>query len=204
MKLLIIPLCFMIVVAYFFITEPLFPPARMPAPSLPNTALVLIDVWEKRPDFWPDDAYEWIDWWENDVIPNVDNKILPLLKKAREHNMTIIFSSSVIALSPKMEQLIYGEPIINRTDDLDVFLKAKGITNIIYAGYSINICVLIRPTGIRAMHSLGYTIELLLDCTSTTPGIPFTYEMAIEELESMGVALITSQDLFDRLDGKGQ
>lgn len=203
-KLLIIPLCLMIVVAYCFVNESLLSPAQVTGAGLPNTALVLIDVWEKKPDFWADDAYEWIDWWENDITPNVDNKILPLLEKAREHNMTIIFSSPYIALSPKVEQLVYGEPIINRTGDLDLFLKAKGIKNIIYAGYSINICVLIRPTGIRAMHSLGYDIELLEDCTSTTPAVPFTYEMAVEDLESMGVAFITSQDLFDRLDGKGQ
>ena len=195
-------LSLIVMTGFCFVIVSFLPPSKTYMNRLPDTALVLIDVWEKKPDFWADDAYEWIDWWENDITPNVDNKILPLLEKAREYNMTIAFSSPYIALSPKVGQLEYGEPIINRTADLDLFLKAKGIKNIIYAGYSINVCVLIRPTGIRAMHSLGYDIELLEDCTSTTPAVPFTYEMAVEDLESMDVAFITSQDLFDRLEGK--
>jgi len=195
-------LSLIVMTGFCFVIVSFLPPSKTYMNRLPDTALVLIDVWEKKPDFWADDAYEWIDWWENDITPNVDNKILPLLEKAREYNMTIVFSSPYIALSPKVGQLEYGEPIINRTADLDLFLKAKGIKNIIYAGYSINVCVLIRPTGIRAMHSLGYDIELLEDCTSTTPAVPFTYEMAVEDLESMDVAFITSQDLFDRLEGK--
>jgi len=203
-NLLVIPLSLMIVVSFWFIAETLLSPASVIGGGLPDTALVLIDVWEEKPDFWADDAYEWIDWWENDITPNVDNKILPLLEKAREHNMTIIFSSPYFPLSPKVDQLTYGEPIINRTSDLDLFLKAKGIKNIIYAGYAINVCVLIRPTGIRVMHSLGYDIELLEDCTSAAPAVPFTYEMAVEDLESMEVSFITSQILFDRLDGKGR
>jgi len=201
-KVPFILLSLMVVAFLCFISGSFLPLPQTTNNSLPDTALVLIDIWEKKPDFWADDAYEWIDWWENDITPNVDNKILPLLEKAREYNVTIVFSSPYIALSPKVEQLVYGEPIINRTADLDLFLKAKGIKNIIYAGYSINVCVLIRPTGIRAMHSLGYDIELLEDCTSAAPAIPFTYEMAVEDLESMDVAFITSQDLFDRLEGK--
>jgi len=203
-RLLTTLLSLVVAISFGFIIWQLLPSPQVVGNGLPDTALVLIDIWEKKPDFWADDAYEWIDWWENDITPNVDNKILPLLEKAREYNMTIVFSSPYIALSPKVEQLTYGEPIINRTADLDLFLKAKGIKNIIYAGYSINICVLIRPTGIRAMHSLGYDIELLEDCTSTTPAVPFTYEMAVDDLESMDVAFITSQDLFNRLEGKGQ
>ena len=141
-RLLPILLCLVVAVSYGFVVAYMLPPSQTFNNGLPDTALVLIDIWEKKPDFWAEDAYEWIDWWENDITPNVDNKILPLLEKAREHNMTIVFSSPYIALSPKVDQLTYGEPIINRTADLHLFLKAKGIKNIIYAGYSINICVL--------------------------------------------------------------
>lgn len=203
-KVPFILLSFMMVAFACFVIGSFLPLPKTTNNSLPDTALVLIDIWEKKPDFWAEDAYEWIDWWENDITPNVDNKILPLLEKARAYNMTIVFSSPCFALSPKVEQLVYGEPIINRTADLDLFLKAKGIKNIIYAGYAINYCVLIRPTGIRVMYNLGYNIEVLEDCTSAVPAIPFTYEMAVDELNSMDVAFITSQDLFDRLDGKGQ
>ena len=199
-NLLVIPLSLMIVVSFWFLADSILSPAQVVGVGLPDTALVLIDVWEKKPNFWAEDAYEWIDWWDNDVTPNVDNKIVPLLEKAREHNMTIIFSSPYFALSPKTEQLTYGEPIINRTTDLDLFLKAKGIKNIIYAGYAINMCVLIRPTGIREMHRLGYDIEVLEDCTSVAPAMPFTYEMTVDDLDSMDVLLITSQELFDRLE----
>lgn len=204
-KILRILLCLVAAISFNYIMVYFLAPSIEIRPS--TTALVLIDIWEERP-YWEANGSNpqieaWIEWWENEVIPNVDNKILPLLKEARERNIVIVFSSPYIALSPKMEQLTYGEPIINRTADLDLFLRTKGIKNIVYAGYALNNCVLSRPTGVRAMRSLGYNIMVLEDCTLSVPKVAGTHQMAVKEVNKLG-SFITSQELFEIFDGKQQ
>lgn len=205
-NLLIIPLCLIVAASFSFNIMDLLPSAKAINNSLPDTALVLIDIWGENP--WAEQSDDpqitvWIEWWENDVSHHIDEKILPLLKEARGHNMTIVFSSPNIALSPRLEQLIWGEPIINLAWDLDYYFKGKGIKNIIYAGYALNMCVLTRPTGVRKMHSLGYNITVIEDCSLCVPNISFSYEEAIEEIKEVG-SLITSDEFFDMLDGKRQ
>ena len=96
-----------------------------------KTAIILIDLWDK-------DA----------IHPLVNNKIIPLLKLAREEGITVIHAPSQAydQMHPNIE--VYPNDIlITGYDDLGDLLKRRGINTILYAGYDMMRCVLDKPLG---------------------------------------------------------
>lgn len=129
---------------------------------------------------------EWLKWWDNEVPVNIKEKILPLLKFARENNIEIVFSRNGVVLAPELENLIYKEPIINKTEDLDAYLKGKHIKKIYYAGYATNNCVWGNLTGMKAMSKLGYNVTLIKDASLPIPYQILSYDQVLEEMDKVG------------------
>jgi hypothetical protein len=144
---------------------------------------VLIDPpmwhWEGQPE-----EEIWVGWWNNDVVHNIDNKVLPLLDWARQSGLAIVFTSEggIEELATELEIGRHDDPVINDCAELDAYLKERGITTIYYAGYATNICVLEWSTGMRMMHSLGYETVLVEDCSLAIPAYAYTGEMALGEI----------------------
>ena len=168
-----------------------------------DVVIVFMDVWEEFP--WNYENAEllalqenisveeakdrievWLDWWENEVAVNIQEKIIPLLEFARSNDIEIVFSRNYERLSHDLKNLSYREPIINLTDDLDAYLKGKGIDTIIYAGYALNNCILGNPTGVRAMAGLKYNVIVIRDATLTGAYQFVSEEEAIAEIEQVG------------------
>lgn len=179
--------------------------------KIEKVAIVFIDVWATSPwriEDYPDADAEmkmkvtaWESYFDNDIPLNMEEKLLPFLDFARQKHITIVFSSQVYELSPLVEQKKYDEPIINLGTDLDAYLKGKGISTILYAGYATNNCVLGRPTGIRAMSQLGYNVILVKDCSLPAPYQAVSYEDALNEIEKVG-SITTSDEVMRLFGGK--
>jgi nicotinamidase-related amidase len=134
--------------------------------DLQKTALILIDTWDGHPN----------DGYLARVKTHMETKLNPLLALARQHGLRVIHSPHELPLvggreiSPECVPVV-GEKVIpaglmfNAGIELDDYLKAQGVTTLIYAGYAVNWCILIRPTGILRMRDLGYEIILVRDCT---------------------------------------
>lgn len=149
----------------------------------------------------------WIDWWENDVQDNIKTVMVPFLSWARENGVAIVFSNMVevgwdSSLSPLVEQEKYNEPIINLTDDLDVFLKGKGINIIYYIGHATNNCILGKPTGMKAMAAIGYEVILVGDGSLSGEYQGLTNEEALAMAEDLG-SITTSKEIM-RLYGENK
>jgi nicotinamidase-related amidase len=135
--------------------------------DLERTALVLIDPWE----YHPNDGYL------ERVKTHMREKLLPLIEIARSAGMRIIYSPHKIPLIPGNREVaqecypVEGEYVFNAgllsnpTIEFDEYLKTQGITTLVYAGYAVNACIIIRPTGIIRMKDLGYEVILVRDCT---------------------------------------
>ncbi|WP_196213987.1 cysteine hydrolase family protein [Methanolobus vulcani] len=124
--------------------------------DMDKTALLLIDLWAC-----PNDTR---------LDTNVKTKMVPLLEFARKENMTIVHSPHDYTMNEYCQPLD-GEMVAGRdnglrnTDSFDEYLQAHNITNLLYAGYRSNYCILHRPTGIIKMSELGYNVILIRDCT---------------------------------------
>lgn len=128
--------------------------------DLRRTALVLIDVWAHNPN----------EGFQERSQAHMRRTIAPLLALARRHHMVIIHSHNREEVAPEAKPLpgefvVDPEDLTDDTLEIDRYLRARGITALLYAGYASNVCVLLRPTGMVAMKKLGYEIVLIRDCT---------------------------------------
>ncbi|MBT4501177.1 MAG: cysteine hydrolase family protein [Gemmatimonadetes bacterium] len=57
------------------------------------------------------------------------------------------------------------EPLVFYTDQLDAYLKERGIETLIYTGFATDMCVLGADGGARPMLGLGYRCILMRDAT---------------------------------------
>jgi nicotinamidase-related amidase len=57
------------------------------------------------------------------------------------------------------------EPLVFYTDQLHEYLKDRGITTLVYAGFAADMCVLAADGGARPMLGLGYRCVLMRDAT---------------------------------------
>lgn len=133
---------------------------------LGECAIILIDVWANEQE-----GSEW--------CLHRKQMIVPLLELARESGITVIhaFHGREVAAdcAPVEGELVIDSS--NRADDkeeLNEFLRARNISNLLYAGYATNMCLINRPAGIINMSRLDYNVILLRDCT-----------LAVETPESM-------------------
>ncbi|MFA5300772.1 MAG: isochorismatase family protein [Lutibacter sp.] len=179
-----------------------------------NVCILFMDVWNELP--WSYDRVDelmelqnideneakhridvWLEWWNKDVAVHSKNVIVPLLKFVRENNLEIIFSRNGVDLLPELENLIYKEPIINLSDDLDAYLKGKGLKTIYYAGYATNNCVWGNSTGMKNMAWLGYNVILIKDASLPIPYQVLTYEEVLVEISKVG-EFITVKEFMEK------
>jgi len=59
-----------------------------------------------------------------------------------------------------------GETLVVTTEQFDDWLRSKGITTLIYAGFATNLCIIDSPAAMRAMTNLGYRCVLLREATA--------------------------------------
>ncbi len=102
-----------------------------------------------------------------------------------------------------------GEPVIDKpgkgsfyATDLDLLLKAKGITHLIFTGITTDVCV---HTTLREANDRGYECLVLSDCTGATKYA--NHQAALDMMTMQGGlfgAYATSTaclDAFDRMRG---
>lgn len=124
-----------------------------------KTALILVDVWENHPN----DG--WLERAKKNIMPNIRE----VLQSARKHNMLIIHAAANRA---EAVETLPNEIIIDHynkvpdDEELDSILKHRDIKTLFYVGFATNMWVLNRPYGMKSMHSLGYKVILIRDCTT--------------------------------------
>ena len=155
--------------------------------------ILFMDVWASPPtDIWKvTKNWYWYEWWEEDLTPHFKTKVLPLLEYARANNIKVIFSTGGYELAPELN----ADLIIDSGTQLDNYLRDKGITTIYYAGYASNLCILGRDTGMRTMDYLGYNVILIEDCSLSVPKTSYSYEEAMDEINTKYGGTITFAEL---------
>lgn len=129
-----------------------------------ETALILVDVWKWHPN---DGHLERA----QKTIPNISE----VLQAARENNMLIVHAPAGRAIADMVSPLP-GEIVLDSSNEisddkeLHQILQRYNIKTLFYVGFATNMCVLRRSYGMERMHSLGYRVILLRDCTT---GIEF-------------------------------
>lgn len=172
--------------------------------QLNQTALLIIDPWETFDQ--PDGT------WEHTVeSPNVIDYLNPLASALRDSGVQIIIASyGNLSYGLNSNLTIYpGDKVWTAQgedtpslEELENYLDERGITNVIFAGYATNFCMIKRPVSIYAVAETGrYNIILVRDCTvaDDVPGAE-TYSDVIENVESYFAMTTTLADVRQALD----
>jgi len=123
-----------------------------------QTALVLIDVW---------DDHTLVNLYENQNL-----RVLPLLALARKQGWLIIHAPSEGQETP-MISVLPGEILVTGEDQRPgskslcfPYLLTHNVTNVLFAGYDTNYCVLDKPCGTisisKAIHQQGVPTNVVL------------------------------------------
>ena len=168
-----------------------------------NSRVVLfMDTWSTPPyEYWfgSPSSPEWQVWWDEKVNPHIDEVLVPFAFYLRENAIPIVFSPNERNLSRAFRQDLWLCPIINKSIDLDAYLRGMEIDTIYYTGYASNLCVMNRPTGIISMHELGYKVVLIEDATLPVPNVEMSYKEALREIEKVG-EIITIKEFKDLIN----
>ncbi len=70
---------------------------------------------------------------------------------------------------------ISGDVVVVTTEQLDDWLRSRGIDTLLYTGFSTNLCILDSPAAIKHMAPLGYRCVILREAT-TAVEFPETME----------------------------
>ena len=124
---------------------------------------------------------------------------MPFAFYLRENSIPIVFSPNERNLSRAFRQDLWLCPIINKSIDLDAYLRGMEIDTIYYTGYASNLCVLTRPTGVLSMQKLGYKVVLIEDATLPVPNVEMSYKEALREIEKVG-EIITIKEFKDLIN----
>jgi nicotinamidase-related amidase len=98
---------------------------------------------------------------EQDVFPGRAGEMLE-----RAHGCGYLEKSPLVRM--KRAEIVSpqgGEPLFFYTDQLDEYLKARGVETLIYAGFATDMCVLGAEGAARPMLALGYRCILIRDGT---------------------------------------
>lgn len=159
-------------------------------------ALILVDVWESHPN----------EGWLERSREITSTTIYEVLQTARENNMLIIHAPADGAISDIVSPLV-NEIVVDYSNwipddiELHLVLQRHNVKTLFYVGFSTNRCLLVRPCGIKRMHSLGYQIILLRDCTTgfeyhdTLEGMWAT-KIAVRQVEELGYTC-TAKDFIE-------
>jgi len=177
--------------------------------NLNKTALIIIDAWNY------DDSLNEGSW--KRIQANIDNKLIPLVDILHSHDVLIIHIPHSRELSKSIKPLD-NEYVLTTSakessesqkkayEDLKKILEIHNIDTLLYAGYCTNICMMFRPTGIIAMHELGYPTILIRDCTIAletreTMNGEWMKEVSINIIELNCGPSTTSEDIKKALFG---
>jgi len=58
-----------------------------------------------------------------------------------------------------------GDIVVYSTEQFDKWLRENNINNLVYTGFTTNLCILDSPAAMRVMSKLGYTIVILREAT---------------------------------------
>jgi nicotinamidase-related amidase len=146
--------------------------------NISRTALILLDTWEAHDN----------NTYERRMRLNVEEKIRPLLMSARENGILVVYAPSGEKISKAIYPLsneyifetefnydIYGNQYDLIAEEFSDYLRQKGITTLIYAGYATNVCLLLKATGVVPMARKGFKIYVVSDATVAMEG-PETIE----------------------------
>ncbi len=116
-----------------------------------KTALIVIDPWDAT---------------DVPFIKNLKECLLPLIEICRKEKILVIYAAHGVKVSPIVTPRNgdYVLPKDYSSDSLRLFLRRKGITDLWYAGYATNMCLLTRPSGIVHMYK-DFKVVLFRDCT---------------------------------------
>lgn len=120
-------------------------------------ALILIDVWADHPN----------KGFAARADENIRTKLLPLVQAARAHGILVVHCPHGHPTNPLVKPLP-TEPVFNGPGEkmrLVKTLQQRGTKYLLYAGYTSNICILVRPTGIIEMSREGYEIVFARDAS---------------------------------------
>lgn len=123
-----------------------------------ETALIVIDAWDVPPD-------------QRDKSPDyrhVVDHIRPLLNWAREVGMLVIHAPHDRAIHPAAlpigdEIVISGE--IGDADFIGGQLRRAGLRTLLFAGYALNECMMMRTIGMIEMRKQGFRVVLVRDAS---------------------------------------
>ncbi len=91
--------------------------------------------------------------------------------------------------------------IIATGEQLNQIFKEKRILNLIYVGFATNLCLFLKPGGLKEMWDRGYNIIVLRDCTTTVEtchfGTGLCDEIAIDWLEVYSFFTAESKDFIN-------
>lgn len=99
---------------------------------------------------------------------------------------------------------IGNEAVVLNGEELHRLCNQRGILFLLYVGFNTNACIVMRDYGVWAMHSRGYEIILVGDCTTgmetheTQPDLVCT-EGQIATLEQFGVYTMLSEHIIKAL-----
>jgi nicotinamidase-related amidase len=129
-----------------------------------RSALVLIDVWDTHP---------------NAAFRQELEAVMPALRSVvetcRAHGRPVFHDPTGMQIHPSVAQgwgsndhLIEWDPMGGGTAVLDRHLRELGITTILWAGFSTNLCLLTKPCGFRKMLETDWsrTHVLVRDATA--------------------------------------
>jgi nicotinamidase-related amidase len=119
----------------------------------PRSALVLIDVWDTHQNATFREEQEL-------AMP----ALLSVLEACRMHGRPVFHDSTGLTMHAAVlegwganDRLITWDPLGGGTAVLDGHLRELGITTILWAGFSTNLCLLAKPCGFRKMLETDWT-----------------------------------------------
>jgi len=167
-------------------------------------ALILIDVWADHPN----------DGWKERQKKNIREKLLPLIKAARESGMLIVHSPHGKSIDPLVKPVNMGprEVIVDgehEQAELLTLLRRHKVKYLLYAGYATNMCVLTRPTGIIEMARHGYAERIILVRDATIAVEPpefleseLAHKASVHMIENLWGMSTTVDDVIQALKGE--
>lgn len=136
-------------------------------------ALIIMDVWDCH----------YNGGWIKRIETVKKDKIFPLIELARKNNIPILYVSYDVDMDKSIKPLP-GELVSDNLSEIVNYLDDHNVTTILYAGFSVNQCILYRPAGINNMrYNYYYDTILVRDATSA-------FEMP-ETLENEGVKKVS-------------
>jgi hypothetical protein len=129
-----------------------------------RSALVLIDVWDTHPNA----AFR-------QELEAAMPALRSVLREYRAHGRPVFHDASGLAIHPSVlegwgssDELIAWDSMGGGTAVLDGHLREAGITTIVWAGFSTNLCLMSKPCGFRKMLATDWsrTHVLVRDATA--------------------------------------